>query len=55
MDLLVLTQYFDTLQEIGHNKQTKCVFLPNDHQPIRSGIMQAQAAMGTKGDVHNLL
>lgn len=57
MDLLVLTQYFDTLQEIGRNKDTKCVFLPNDNQPVRSGIMQAQAASNPmiRGDVSNLL
>jgi regulator of protease activity HflC (stomatin/prohibitin superfamily) len=44
MDLLVLTQYFDTLQEIGHNAGTKCIFLPNDNQPLRNGIMQADCA-----------
>jgi len=44
MDLLVLTQYFDTLQEIGHNPGTKTVFLPNDSQPVRDGIMQANLA-----------
>ncbi len=57
MDLLVLTQYFDTLAEIGHNKDTKCVFLPNDNHPVRSGIMQAQAANNPmiRGDVNNLL
>eukprot|EP01034_Spumella_vulgaris_P037389 gene37389-46129_t len=43
MDLLVLTQYFDTLQEMGHNPSVKCVFLPNDNQPFRSGVMEAAA------------
>ena len=46
MDLLVLNQYFDTLQEIGHNATTKVVFLPNDQQTARAGIMQANAAAG---------
>lgn len=41
MDLLVLTQYFDTLHEIGGNPATKTVFLANDHQEIRSGVMEA--------------
>lgn len=45
MDLLVLTQYFNTLSEVGGHPGTKCVFLPNDDQPIRSGIMQANAIL----------
>jgi hypothetical protein len=44
MDLLILTQYFDTLQDIGHNAETKCIFLPNDNQPLRDGIIQANSA-----------
>ena len=44
MDLLVLTQYFDTLHEIGHNPNTKTIFLPNDSHPVRDGIMQASAS-----------
>ncbi len=38
MDLLVLTQYFDTLHEVG--KTSKLVYLPGDYNPIRSGIME---------------
>eukprot|EP01041_Mallomonas_annulata_P007258 gene7258-14801_t len=43
LDLLVLNQYFDTLQEVGSNPSTRCVFLPKDDQPTRSGMMQAHA------------
>lgn len=43
MDLLVLTQYFDTLQEIGQNPGTKTVFLAADNKEIRSGVMEANA------------
>jgi len=43
MDLLVLTQYFDTMQEVGHSSSTKTVFLANDHNPTRAGMMQANA------------
>ena len=42
MDLLVLTQYMDTLTEVGHRKDTKCILLPNDVNPVRSGMLQAQ-------------
>eukprot|EP01038_Epipyxis_sp_PR26KG_P012771 gene12771-17123_t len=43
MDLLVLNQYFDTLQEMGHNVNTKCIFLPNDPNVTRDGMLQALA------------
>eukprot|EP00597_Dinobryon_sp_UTEXLB2267_P003528 CAMPEP_0170073936 /NCGR_PEP_ID=MMETSP0019_2-20121128/11285_1 /TAXON_ID=98059 /ORGANISM="Dinobryon sp., Strain UTEXLB2267" /LENGTH=207 /DNA_ID=CAMNT_0010283827 /DNA_START=253 /DNA_END=876 /DNA_ORIENTATION=- len=48
MDLLVLNQYFDTIQEMGHNNKTKCVFLPSDQNPTRDGILQADASTGVK-------
>ena len=44
MDLLVLTQYFDTLHEIGKNDHTKVVFLPGDQQPLRSAVLEAESA-----------
>ena len=44
MDLLVLTQYFDTLHEIGQAPGTKAVFLANDNAHIRSGVMEANNA-----------
>jgi len=43
MDLLVLNQYFDTLQDIGKGN-TKCVFLSGDTQPYRQGILEANAS-----------
>jgi hypothetical protein len=43
MDLLVLNQYFDTLTQVGTQPTTKCVLLSGDHNPIRSGVMQANA------------
>jgi len=46
MDMLILNQYFDTLQEVASNSTTKTVFLPNDQQQMRAGIMQANAAAG---------
>jgi len=42
MDMLVLNQYFDTLEELGHGN-TKAVFLPCDSQVVRDGIMAANA------------
>ena len=44
MDLLVLNQYFDTLQEMSNNRNMKTVFLANDSSPVRSGIMEANSA-----------
>lgn len=46
MDLMILTQYFDTLTEVGHNEKTKVVFMSNDNAPVRNGMMQANASLG---------
>lgn len=44
MDLLVLNQYFDTIQEMA-SSNTKCVFLANeDHGNFRTNILEARAA-----------
>lgn len=43
MDLLVLNQYFDTLQDLGGGGG-RCVFLPSDQNQMRNAIMEAQAA-----------
>jgi regulator of protease activity HflC (stomatin/prohibitin superfamily) len=42
MDLLILTQYFDTLQDVGSKGKT--VFLPSDNNQTRNGLLQAQAS-----------
>jgi regulator of protease activity HflC (stomatin/prohibitin superfamily) len=44
MDLLVLNQYFDTLEHMGQNRNMKCVFLSSDSSAIRSGLLEADAA-----------
>lgn len=48
MDLLLLTQYFDMLKEVGHNPGTATVFLPNTGgdttSQVRNGLLQAGAA-----------
>lgn len=44
MDLLILNQYFDTLQEMGTNENMKVVFLSGESQPVRSGLLEANAA-----------
>jgi len=43
IDLLLLTQYFDMLKDVGSNLNTSTVFLPPDNAPIRDGILQANA------------
>merc|ERR1712003_5683 len=49
MDLMVVTQYFDTLKEIGSNSSSTSVFIP--HGPgaiadtaaqLRNGLLQGQ-------------
>jgi regulator of protease activity HflC (stomatin/prohibitin superfamily) len=42
MDLLILTQYFDTLQEVGSKGKT--IFLPSDDNRTRNGLLQANAS-----------
>lgn len=43
IDLLLLTQYFDMLKDIGTNSGTNTVFLPSDSAPVRDGVLQANA------------
>ncbi len=43
IDLLLLTQYFDMLKDIGSHPGTSTVFLPAESSPIRDGLMQANA------------
>mmetsp|Transcript_6494 Transcript_6494/g.13391 ORF Transcript_6494/g.13391 Transcript_6494/m.13391 type:complete len:278 (-) Transcript_6494:202-1035(-) len=43
IDLLLLTQYFDMLKDIGSHAGTSTVFLPSDNAPVRDGILQANA------------
>jgi predicted secreted protein len=45
MDLLVLNQYFDTLQNVGGNN-AKCIFLNNDSSELTKSILQGNAAGG---------
>lgn len=46
MDLLVLNQYFDTLQEMGNHASSRCVFLSNSggESSMRNQILEANAA-----------
>ena len=48
MDLLILNQYFDTISDIGKNKDCKIVFLPNDENAQRSALLEADAASKIK-------
>ena len=43
IDLLLLTQYFDMLKDIGNYPHTNTIFLPADNQDTRDGVMQANA------------
>lgn len=44
MDLLLLTQYFDTLKDVGNNHNTRTIFLPSGSEhtdTIRNAMLQA--------------
>lgn len=43
MDLLILTQYFDTLQDVGKKPGTRVIFT-GDSNAVRDGIMQSNAS-----------
>merc|ERR1712194_931089 len=50
LELVLVTQYFDTMKDIGCSSRSKTIFVPNNPgalsditQEIRSGFMQAQA------------
>ena len=46
MDLLVLNQYFDTLNEIGGTAGAKIIFQDSIKHPITEGVLQANASLG---------
>ena len=46
IDLLLLTQYFDMLKEVGNHEYTATVFLPSESAggtSVRDSLLQAQA------------
>ena len=47
MDLLLLTQYFDMLKDVGSQQGTKACFLPQKGKSqtaaVRDGLLQATA------------
>jgi len=45
MDLLVLNQYFDTLQTVGSNPSSKCIFVNSDTSELTKGIIQGNSSM----------
>jgi regulator of protease activity HflC (stomatin/prohibitin superfamily) len=48
INLLMITQYFDMLKDVGNNATTSSVFIPNDGGTqtgaVRNGLLQGQAA-----------
>jgi len=60
-ELLLITQYFDTLQSIAANDKTNTIFLPSSaggirdiSQEIRNGILQGNAAAGAAPGQHKM-
>eukprot|EP00008_Paramoeba_atlantica_P010971 CAMPEP_0201489186 /NCGR_PEP_ID=MMETSP0151_2-20130828/21105_1 /ASSEMBLY_ACC=CAM_ASM_000257 /TAXON_ID=200890 /ORGANISM="Paramoeba atlantica, Strain 621/1 / CCAP 1560/9" /LENGTH=280 /DNA_ID=CAMNT_0047874685 /DNA_START=88 /DNA_END=930 /DNA_ORIENTATION=+ len=49
MDMVLVTQYFDTLKDLGNNPNVRTVFVPHDskggNNELRKGMLEAQAAM----------
>lgn len=51
MDLIMITQYFDTLKDLGSSSKNTTVFIPHGpghvrdiSEQIRNGLMEAEAA-----------
>lgn len=46
MDLLLLSQYFDCIREVGHSKHCKTTFVPNGTtgSGVRDALLVAEAA-----------
>ena len=44
MDLLILNQYFDTLNEIGASQGSKVIFQDKSTNPVTEGVLQASAS-----------
>ena len=46
MDLLLLTQYFDCVRDVGSAKHCKTTFVPSGHTgaEMRNSLLQADAA-----------
>jgi len=48
INILMITQYFDMLKDVGNNPTTSSVFIPNDSHTtaggVRNGLLQGQAA-----------
>jgi regulator of protease activity HflC (stomatin/prohibitin superfamily) len=51
MALVLLTQYFDTLRDIGTRGGTNTIFLPNN--PGAANDFQTQILAGLRGGIHN--
>lgn len=49
MDLLILNQYFDSLEAIGQSKNMRTIMLPSDSSSNRQAIMEGLAGMATGG------
>ena len=51
MDLLLITQYFDTLKELGEKSRASTIFMPSSKgastatDSIRQGMLEAHASM----------
>ncbi len=50
MDMVLVTQYFDTMKEIGASSRNSTVFIPHGHGVVRdvaghihNGLLQVQA------------
>lgn len=45
MDMVLVTQYFDTLKDLGNHKNISTIFVPHDGPGMRKGMLEAQSAM----------
>jgi len=60
MDLVLVTQYFDTLKEIGEKSRASTIFLPSGHDSVdpaagvRQGMLEAHASMAGQAQARQI-
>ena len=52
MNVVLMTQYFDTLKELGATSQTTTILLPHSPGPVTGLAGQIRDALITAGEVH---
>lgn len=54
MNLILITQYFDTLKEIGSSGKSNAILLPHSPGALKDIASQVQQAMMVAGEVERV-